>query len=103
MYILQGQNRLWRRASLSIGAPLGNPEEGSSTGDFERRMKGALGSELLSLRRPRKRDLGEGATSLGTLEDTLRKSSDTGISIYRGPFITEGNLVSGGRLVHRGL
>ena len=26
----------------------------------------------------------------------LRKSPDTGISLYRGPFITEGNLVSGG-------
>ena len=33
--------RLWRRASLFIGAPLlGNLEEGSSTGDFESWMKG---------------------------------------------------------------
>jgi len=30
---------------------LGNPEEGSSTGDFERRMSGALGMGLLSLMR----------------------------------------------------
>jgi hypothetical protein len=40
-----------RRASLSIGALLGNLEGGSSTGDFERWMKGALGMELLSLKR----------------------------------------------------
>jgi hypothetical protein len=31
--------RLWRQASLFIGAPLGNLEGGSSIGDFERRMK----------------------------------------------------------------
>ena len=30
---------------------MGNLEEGLSTGDFERRMKGALGTELLSLKR----------------------------------------------------
>jgi len=46
---------------------------------------------------------GGGASLLGTLEDMLRKSPDTGVSFYRGPFITEGNLVSGGRLVYRGL
>jgi len=31
-----GKGRLWRRASLSIGAPLGNQERGSHTGVFER-------------------------------------------------------------------
>jgi hypothetical protein len=30
------QKRLWRRESISIGAPLGNLEGGSSTRDFER-------------------------------------------------------------------
>jgi hypothetical protein len=30
------KGRLWRRACLSIGSPLGNLEEGSYTGDFER-------------------------------------------------------------------
>jgi hypothetical protein len=40
---------LWRCASLFTGAPLGNPEEGLSTGDFERWMKGTLGMELFSL------------------------------------------------------
>ena len=43
---------------------------------------------------------GGGVPSLGTVEDMLRKSPDTDISlsiyIYRGPFITEGNMVSGG-------
>ena len=66
------QKRLWRRASLSMGAPfLGNLEEGSSTGDFER-MKGALGMGLLSLTRLRGGALGRGAASLGTLEDMFR-------------------------------
>jgi hypothetical protein len=43
--------RLWRRASISIGALLGNLEGSSSTGDFERWMKGALGMERFSLKR----------------------------------------------------
>jgi len=30
------KGRLWRWAPLSIGAPLGNLERGSYTGDFER-------------------------------------------------------------------
>ena len=50
----------------------GNLEEGSSTGDFERRMKGALGMGLLSLTRLRGGGLGGGAASLGTLEDMFR-------------------------------
>ena len=37
-----------------------------------------------------------GASSLGTLEDMLRKSLDTGISLHGGPFPAEGNLVCGG-------
>ena len=36
-----------------------------------------------------------GALSLGTLEDTLRKSPDAGISLHGGPFPAEGNLVCG--------
>jgi len=35
--------------TLSIGSCLGNLEEGSSTGDFERWMKGPLGLERLFL------------------------------------------------------
>jgi hypothetical protein len=43
------QKRLWKLASLSIGAPMGKLEGGSSTRFFERWMKGALGMECLSL------------------------------------------------------
>ena len=38
----------------------------------------------------------ERAPSLGTLEDMLRKSQDTGISLLGGPFPSEENLVCGG-------
>ena len=37
-----------------------------------------------------------GAPSLGTLEDKLGKSPDTGISLHGGPFPPKGNLVCGG-------
>jgi hypothetical protein len=37
-----------------------------------------------------------GAPSLGTLEDMLRKSPYTGISLHGVPFPAEGNLVCGG-------
>jgi len=42
---------------------LRNLEEGSSTGDFERWMKGALGMGLLSLKRLRGGGLGGGGGS----------------------------------------
>jgi hypothetical protein len=45
------QKRLWRWASLSIGAPLGDLEVGSSTRDFERWMREALGMQSFSLKR----------------------------------------------------
>jgi hypothetical protein len=32
------------------------------------------------------------APLLGTLEDMLRKTLDMGISLHRGPFMSEGNL-----------
>jgi hypothetical protein len=43
------------------------------------------------------------APLLGTLEDMLRKVPDTGISLHRGPLMSEGNLESGGGLVYQGL
>jgi hypothetical protein len=48
---------------------------------------------------------GEGAPSLGTLEDMLRKSLDMGICLHGGPFSSEENLVcvGGWGLVYRGL
>jgi hypothetical protein len=36
------------------------------------------------------------APSMGTLEDTLRRPPDAGISVYGGPFVAEGNPVCGG-------
>jgi hypothetical protein len=38
---------------------------------------------------------GGGAPSLGTLENMLRKSPGTSISLHGGPFRAEGNLVCG--------
>jgi len=46
---------------------------------------------------------GGGAPSLGTLEVTLRKALDTGISLHRGSFTTERNMESGGGLIDWGL
>jgi len=40
------------------------------------------------------------APVLGTLEDILRKAQDTGISLHGGPFMTEGNMKSGGGLIY---
>jgi hypothetical protein len=42
---------LWRWAPLSIGPPLVNLEGGSSTRDYDRWMKEALGMERFSLKR----------------------------------------------------
>jgi len=42
---------LRRQAFISIGALLGNLEGGSSAGDFERWLKGALRKVRLSLKR----------------------------------------------------
>jgi hypothetical protein len=39
---------------------------------------------------------------LGTLEDMLRKALDKGISLHRDPFISEGNLESGGGGLYTG-
>jgi len=72
---------------------LGNLEDGSSTGDFERWMNGALGMERLSLRGSVEEASGwGGCPSLGTLEDML-KSPEAGISLHGGPFPAEGNLI----------
>jgi len=51
---------------------------------------------LLSLKRLHGGVLGEGAPSLGTLEDIFRLSPDMGISLHRGSYKAEGYLVSGG-------
>jgi len=43
------KGRLWGWASHFVGAQLGKLEEGSSTGDLERKMKGTLEVWCLSL------------------------------------------------------
>jgi hypothetical protein len=43
------------------------------------------------------------APLLGILEDMLRKAPDMGISLHMGPFMSEGNLESGGLALYRGL
>jgi len=43
------------------------------------------------------------APLLGTLEHMFRKDPVTGISLHRGPFMSEGNLESGEGLVYQGL
>jgi hypothetical protein len=40
---------------------------------------------------------------MGILKDVLRKAPDTGISLRRGPFMSEGNMESGEGLVYQGL
>jgi hypothetical protein len=52
---------------------------------------GASLSEEALWRRP-----GEGGSFTGDPGRYVKKSPNTGISLYRGPFITEGNLLSGG-------
>jgi len=48
---------------------------------------GAFLSEKAQCRGPLRR-----APLMGTLEDMLRKAPDTGISLHRGPFTSEGDL-----------
>ena len=47
--------------------------------------------ECFSLKRLSAEGLGR-APLLGTLEDVLRKAPDTGISLLRGPFMSDGNM-----------
>ena len=75
--------------------PTGEPGRGAHLPDFERWMNGALGMEHLVLKRLSGEGLKGGAPLMGTLEDMLRKALDTGISLRRGPFTSEGNLESG--------
>jgi hypothetical protein len=61
------KGRLWRRASLSIGVPLGNLERGSCTGDAERWIKEGSGNGVsLSLWELYEGNLEEGSPLLGT-------------------------------------
>jgi len=62
-------------------------------------MKEVLGMEHLSEEAQCGGPLGR-APLLGTLKDMLRKAPDKGISVHRAPFMSKGNLQSGGRLIY---
>ena len=88
---------------FAVNVVQGGLEGGSSTGDFERWMDGALRVERSVSEEARCGGPLGRAPVLGTLEDILRKAPDTGISLHRGLFTFEGNLESGRGLVYRGL
>ena len=98
----EGYERKALGMGISVhGGSAGQRGVGSSTRDFEIWLKGALGMERLSLKTLCGGGLGGGASSLGALEDMLRKSLDMGISLHAGPFPSEGNLVCGGARIPR--
>ena len=59
------EKALERGISFHRGPALGNLEEGLSSGDFGRRMKGALGMGLLSDEAPWRWPLGRGCSFTG--------------------------------------
>jgi hypothetical protein len=78
--------------------PIENPLEGLSTGDFERRIRGALGMEHLTLKRLRERALRE-----ASFTSDLRRYVKKGFgyrNLHRSPFIAEKNLESRGRFIY---
>jgi hypothetical protein len=77
------------------GGSVGQPGVGSSTGDFERWIKGTLGVERLSLKRPRGGGLG-GNSFTGYPGRYVKKVSGYGHLSPWGPFPSTGNLVCGG-------
>ena len=76
---------------------MGNLEEGLSTGDFERWMKGDLGMECLSLKRLRGGGLGGGSAISGDPGRYVKKGVGYGYLSPWSPFPAEGNLESGER------
>jgi hypothetical protein len=78
------QKVLWRCASLSIGAPLGNLKGNSFTRDFERWIKDALDVERLSLTELCKGNLERGGSLTGDPGGCV-KALETGISLHRDP------------------
>jgi len=72
------KGRLWIKASLSIGAPLGKLEWSSYTGDIERRMKeGSRNGAFLS------EGANEGNLMGGLL--MLSKAVEMGVCFHKGP------------------
>jgi hypothetical protein len=81
------RGRLWGWASLLMGAQLGTsfgqPGAGSSAGDFEIWLKGALGVECLPLWELCKGNL-EGGSLAGEPQEYVEKALEMGISLNRG-------------------
>ena len=69
---------------------MGNLEEGLSTGDFERRVKGDLGTERLSLKRLRGGVIGGGSSFTRDPGRYVKKGSGYGHLSPWGPFQAEG-------------
>ena len=89
-----GEKALETGIAFHRGSHMGNLEEGSSTGDFGRRLKGTLGMGLLSLKRLRGGVLGE------LLPWGPWKICPDSLWIWAS--LSE-ELATGGRLVHKGL
>jgi len=79
------KGRLWKHASLSIGAPLGNLEWGFYTGDFERWMKEDSRNGTSLCKRALWREPGTRAPLLETPKDMLIKALEMGVCFYRVP------------------
>jgi len=77
-WVMKG--RFWRRASLFMGGSVGQTGVGSSTGDFERWLKGALEMKRLSRLELCKGNLEGGLPFLGTLEGGRKGSRDGHLS-----------------------
>jgi len=80
------KRKLWKRASLSIGASLGNLREGGSiTGEFVRRTNEGSGNGASISKGALREEPGGRAPLLGTLQDMERKALETGVSLHRAP------------------
>jgi hypothetical protein len=82
---------------------LGNLEEGSSTRDFERLVKGAVGMELLSLKRLHGGGPWGGSFFTGDPGRYVKIGSGYGHLSPWGSLSSWGNLESGKGFVYRGL
>jgi hypothetical protein len=69
-----------------------------STGDFERRIRGALEMEHLTLKRLRERGSRE-ASFTGNPRRYVKKGFEYG-NLHRGPFTAEENLETRGRFIY---
>jgi hypothetical protein len=91
--------RLWKQASLFIGAHFENLEGGSLTRDFEGQIKEGSGNGASLSVGALWGEPGGRAPLLGTLKAMLSKALETGVFFQRGPVL--GNMK--GLLLSQGL